>query len=229
MDLPFKLIQTNDIERWRANTFWTKEPETIAWIDSFNGNGSFWDIGANIGIYSLYAATKYPEMTVYAFEPSELNVNRLKQNCIINNLKNIMPLRIALSNILSMGRFIDTQQVGGADGKLLVQPITGDIPISTIDDLVLKNNMKEPVYIKIDVDGGEFAIIEGAIWTLAHDWCKSLLIEVDPTCTNKMLLNKIMHLNGYTTNNIFNVMDNHSRYRRLKENIIVENVIYTKE
>ena len=42
----------------RAYTFYTKEPETVDWIDKFNNGSNFIDIGANIGIYSLYAASK---------------------------------------------------------------------------------------------------------------------------------------------------------------------------
>ena len=41
------------IPLFRAETFKTKEPETIEWIDSFKKNSVFWDIGANVGIYSL--------------------------------------------------------------------------------------------------------------------------------------------------------------------------------
>ena len=46
----------NEITNWRVHTFFTKEPETLNWIDSFSGDKIvFWDIGANIGLYSIYA------------------------------------------------------------------------------------------------------------------------------------------------------------------------------
>src|SRR5262245_15783933 len=41
---------------WRAETLLTKEPATIRWIDRFAPRDIFWDVGANTGIYSLYAA-----------------------------------------------------------------------------------------------------------------------------------------------------------------------------
>ena len=47
----------NHLIRFRLNTFWTKEPETLEWIRSFKKKNKtiiFWDIGANVGLYSIY-------------------------------------------------------------------------------------------------------------------------------------------------------------------------------
>ena len=60
------------LAQWRGRTHLTKEPETIAWIDGFNEGDVFYDIGANIGVYSLYAAFK-KKTQVFAFEPSPFN------------------------------------------------------------------------------------------------------------------------------------------------------------
>ena len=48
----------NALVRYRINTFSDKEPETLSWIDSLTDNDILWDIGANIGLYSCYAAAK---------------------------------------------------------------------------------------------------------------------------------------------------------------------------
>src|SRR5215467_14181444 len=61
-----------DLAQWRAQTLLAKEPETIEWIDSFADGDTFWDIGANIGIYSVYAAVSR-RVRVLAFEPSAAN------------------------------------------------------------------------------------------------------------------------------------------------------------
>lgn len=53
-----KLVCPNRFAYWRAKSFSTKEPETLNWIDQFSENSIFYDIGANIGLYSLYAAKK---------------------------------------------------------------------------------------------------------------------------------------------------------------------------
>src|SRR5690348_10867014 len=42
--------------KYRADTFSSKEPETLAWIDSLPTGSTLWDVGANVGLYSCYAA-----------------------------------------------------------------------------------------------------------------------------------------------------------------------------
>ena len=72
--LPFALDTSNEIPKFRAETFWTKEPETIQWIDdnlSFKSKTDlFIDVGANIGIYSLYAAEVNCDVPVFSIELS---------------------------------------------------------------------------------------------------------------------------------------------------------------
>ena len=54
----------NSVVQWRVNTFFSKEPETLEWIDNFKffKDGVFWDIGANIGLYSIYASLKHKHL-----------------------------------------------------------------------------------------------------------------------------------------------------------------------
>ena len=88
----------NPLNKYRIKTFSTKEPETLAWIDSFKKNSVFWDVGANIGLYSIYAA-KASSCKVFAFEPSVFNLELLAKNININNLSlQIAIFPIALSN-----------------------------------------------------------------------------------------------------------------------------------
>ena len=66
-----KFFIPNEITKWRVKTFFTQEPETLNWIDGFDKNNNiFWDIGGNIGLYSVYAALKYENANIYCFEPS---------------------------------------------------------------------------------------------------------------------------------------------------------------
>ena len=57
-NLKLKIAIPNLLCKWRAQTLSTKEPETLEWIDDFPNYAILWDIGANIGLYSLYAAKK---------------------------------------------------------------------------------------------------------------------------------------------------------------------------
>ena len=60
------------------------------WIDSFDNEHRFvlWDIGANIGLYSIYASLKHSNCEVISFEPSTSNLRILSRNISINNLEN---------------------------------------------------------------------------------------------------------------------------------------------
>lgn len=72
----------------RVNTLFSKEPKTLDWIDNFqkDKNIIFWDIGANIGLYSIYSAIKHKNISVVCFEPSFNNLPILSRNLYINNL-----------------------------------------------------------------------------------------------------------------------------------------------
>ena len=63
----------NWINSYRIRTFSTKEFENLDWIDSIKSNSIFWDIGANLGLYSIYIA-KSKKCKVFAFEPSVFNL-----------------------------------------------------------------------------------------------------------------------------------------------------------
>lgn len=71
---------------FRAETLLTKEPETIEWVDGFEENSIFWDIGANVGVYSLYVGLK-KGVEVMAFEPATPNLYVLNRNIEINQLE----------------------------------------------------------------------------------------------------------------------------------------------
>ena len=98
--LRFNLISDNWITKFRARTFNEKEPKMLDWLDNnLRSNDVFFDIGANVGIYSVYAAKREPQSMVYAFEPEYSNLHLLKQNIINNNLlDNVICYSIALKN-----------------------------------------------------------------------------------------------------------------------------------
>src|SRR5512137_3131814 len=101
----FKIAVENQIEQYRADTFWTKEPETVAWIASFNSGDVFMDIGANVGIYSLYAAALDRNRIIYALEPDIPNYLRLRLNRATNRFHNIKIFNLALAGKTDIGQF----------------------------------------------------------------------------------------------------------------------------
>ena len=203
----------NSLVDWRINTFYKKEPETLEWIDSFVKNDKiiFWDIGSNIGLYSIYNALKNTNSITIAFEPSTSNLRVLSRNVSINNLKDkILIMPIALTDkenkilIMQEGKFFE----GGAlntfgenynyEGKSFKSEMKYKILGTSINNLIENNVLEIPDYIKIDVDGIEHIILKGGDKFLSNKKIKSLLIEVNENFEQQFeaVLN-IMKKNGF--------------------------------
>ena len=182
----------NPLSLYRIKTFATKEPETLDWIDSFKEDSVMWDIGANIGLYSIYSVLKNKNLSTISFEPSTSNLRVLSRNISINNLENkIKILSAPLSNkenqflTMNEGDFIE----GGAlntfgenydfAGELFDSKMKYKILGTTIKNLLDNNILEIPNYIKIDVDGIEHLILEGAGEYLKDKRIKSLSIEIN--------------------------------------------------
>ena len=178
----------NAVNIYRADTFSKKEPETLDWIDNMPRNSVVWDIGANVGLYSCYAA-KARECLVYAFEPSVFNLELLARNIYLNSLtKLITIIPLPLSDVLSNNTFnMVNIDWGGAmstfgksyghDGKVMDKVFEySTIGISMVDAL---NHLKikKPDYIKMDVDGIEHLILKGGMPILKD--VKGILIEIN--------------------------------------------------
>ena len=184
----------NQITQWRVETFFTKEPETLEWIDSFDDSKKiiFWDIGANIGLYSIYAALKYPNIEIISFEPSTSNLRVLSRNISINKLEEKikicqLPLTKDESQHLMFeeNEFIEgwSMHTFGAgidfEGKATQPKNRYKIFGTNINYLIKNNILSIPNYIKIDVDGIEHLILEGASDHLDNSEIRSISIELN--------------------------------------------------
>ncbi len=183
----------NSTVKYRVDTLYSKEPETIEWIDEFNTQKPiFWDVGANIGLYSLYAARKFENIKIVSFEPSTSNLRVLSRNISINNLSekikiNQLPLNDQTNINLNMyePEFIEGWSMNsfGAltdyKGEKFSEKQKYSILGTTINFLIDNNILEVPNYLKIDVDGLEHKILKGADKLLSSDKIKSILIELN--------------------------------------------------
>lgn len=232
---------SNDLEEYRVCSLLDKEPETIAWIDSWssqNSNNVFYDIGSNIGIYSLYAASKTSYNHVYSFEPVSSNFLALMKNIALNRSLNINSFNVAISNACCIESiYISDSRVGNSGAQIgkpvneygeKFEPIMIERVLSfTLDDLVYKFNMPKPNYIKIDVDGCEDAILSGMKSVLLSEELNSILIEIN----NKEQISKwinILKKYGFVSDLNFEKMDNHSTHRRILKGTTARNCIFNK-
>ena len=201
--VPVRYVETNRLSAKRTETLLTKEPTTIPWLDNIQPGEVLVDIGANVGMYSIYAA-KVSGARVFSFEPESLNYAELNKNIFVNELHGqVMAYCMAMSNENRVDRLLlggfaeglshhdfgentwsedkDFGQIKTAMDQRLVQ---GCVSFS-LDSLVASGAVPPPKFIKIDVDGLESKVVEGCWETFARPELESVLIEIDhriPSC-----------------------------------------------
>jgi FkbM family methyltransferase len=173
---------------WRYATLAEKEPETIEWIDTFEPGDVFWDIGANIGIYSVYAAKR--GIKTVAFEPHFANYHQLCISTCLNQLEDrVTPICVAFSE----SRAIDAIHLASVDVGTSMSSFGNAVDFRgrpykarfkqgmigyDIDGFIRDFSLEVPTHIKIDVDGLELSIVKGALETLRNPKLKSVSIEL---------------------------------------------------
>lgn len=195
-DKYIRFYTPSKISSFRAKTIFTKEPDTIKWINAKGGkNKIFYDIGANMGLFTIFYSKKFGGMT-YAFEPSFLNLNLIRKNISLNQIERkvfVIPNPLydkpIFSNLFQMRSKAGDAGTTFKDKKvknymLSTMPkakknFTGlKVMGQSIDNLVIKKLIKKPNLIKIDVDGNETEVLNGAKKTIRESKKISILVEI---------------------------------------------------
>jgi FkbM family methyltransferase len=148
----------------------------------------FLDVGANQGEFSIYAARLVGDNgRVVAFEPVSFNRAKLNRNIAVNGYHNITIVACALGNEESTlpiysqpGAYSDgTQHTGLATlyestqrGQLIEQ-----VPVRKLDDICASLQLPSVDFIKLDVEGGEYAALQGAV-SVIERWSPKLIFEL---------------------------------------------------
>jgi len=177
----------NPLCELRARTFSSKEPETLEWIDTLPDGAALWDVGANVGLFTVYAAAR--GCRVWAFEPSVFNLELLARNVEANQLTDrvcLVPLALSDSLAASRMRLTSTEWGGarstfgrdiGWDGQPMETAFEYQTVGLSMDDAVARLGLPAPDYIKMDVDGLEHFILHGGPRVLST--VRGVLIEVN--------------------------------------------------
>jgi FkbM family methyltransferase len=182
------------IPLFRAVSLLSKEPDTIAWIEDFVKEGeTLYDVGANVGVYSLFAATR-KNAKVIAFEPSSDNYAILNKNIFLNGLsERITAFNIALHNsnkasVLNHSAFMPGKAGHGFDIIRAGSDYAEYIPAFQqgviglrLDQFVQDYDMPFPNHVKIDVDGNDPLVIEGMAGILTDSRLRSIAVEINPS------------------------------------------------
>lgn len=166
------------LEVWRANTITEKEPGTIAWIQTFALGDVFYDIGANIGVYTLLAAKQVgPTGHVVACEPHLPNAVALLRNVEASGFTDrVSVVAAAVDEHEGWKTFAYRSSRTGSSGSQIGRP--GCEVKRTISVHSLFSEFVPATHIKVDVDGNEPGIVKGMRGALHGT--RSVQIETEP-------------------------------------------------
>ncbi len=196
-DVAMRFATTGSSSKKRLRTLFSKEPITLAWIDTFEKGATLYDIGANVGMYTIYAAMMRGA-TVHAFEPEALNYAEINKNIFLNDLHGqVLAYCLALSDVdkidklllsdfglgISYHDFEENSWAGdkefAPDWKVGKNDRREQGCIGRRIDSLIADGLPAPDHIKIDVDGLEHRVIGGMMEALRDPALKTMLIEIN--------------------------------------------------
>jgi FkbM family methyltransferase len=164
------------------------EPSEMSWLaDNLKDDMVFIDVGANMGIYTMFAAKLVGAGgRVLAVEPSEREFQRLSFHVVLNDLGNVTCLRIAAADKAGVGELnVAGEEKSGHNtlGKFVSESTEvlriETVPIYPLDQVIAEHELERVDVIKIDVEGAELRVLRGLAGTIER-WRPKLLIELAP-------------------------------------------------
>jgi FkbM family methyltransferase len=178
---PLSFVTLGSVAAARGLSLLTKQPGTIEWIDRFDSDAVFWDVGANVGVYSLYAARRGVARVV-AIEPAAVNYFLLAANSEANRLDDrIDCLLLGLGAGRSVASLDVSQFAAASSFSFKAQArytARQTALVLSMDELVEQFGVPCPNYIKIDAPGMIESIIAGGARTLARPEVREIHVEL---------------------------------------------------
>jgi FkbM family methyltransferase len=180
----------NPMTAWRVDTLFDKEPDTIRWLAQIPEGATLVDVGANVGMYSVFAAV-VRGAKVFAFEPESQNYALLNANIASNGLsEQVVAFPLALSDTMQLDKLYLSEFSAGSSRHSFAEQVGLDLKPRgakftqgafsvTLDQLVEAGSVPVPQFIKVDVDGIEHKVLRGAERTLANPIVQSVIVELN--------------------------------------------------
>ena len=180
-----------------------EKAELKLWMNMARGASTIFDVGANVGLYSLLAASTNPNATIHAFEPTPTLSRAIDKNIQANNLQNIVVNRMAVGNVNGS---VFLNFCSGADGNnegmnfvTTTKMQSDDEPTTavTLDQYCHEHGISSIDLMKMDVEGGEYAVLLGAQELLKRKAIKYIIVE---------LVEWAAHRSGYSTTDVKRIL-----------------------
>jgi len=209
--LEIKYAVSSKRSKQRAKNEFKWEPETLDFLSQGRyrlreiPSPLFFDIGANVGTFSIYAAKIGYE--VIAFEPSFVNSFAFSMNIKINSVASrVTNLKVAISDHNSLDTLIHSKELEAGNSGAVIDDAYMDgqmalgggfyqerVPVVSLDSLCSSLNLR-PNLVKIDTDGNELFVLRGAKKILAKKSLVGCLVEVSSEETKYLVLRQLNEL-----------------------------------
>ena len=119
------------------------------------------DIGANIGVFSIYSSLKAPKGKVYAYEPFKVHYKRLLDNIKLNNLENVFAFNLAVCEKKGKRDFFIHENCSGMHSLIFKEDSKEKVTVdcTTLEEIFKKEKIKKCDFLKIDCEGAEYEIL----------------------------------------------------------------------
>lgn len=189
-DSMFEIFNGKKIYTYNKNDYISKaisiykcwEPNISFFIDKkFNNSGNFFDIGGNIGYYSLAFSDKFKN--VYCFEPNPKNIKKIKKSIEANGIKNITIIEKPVAQVSNL-KYVAYNRNNVSDSNIggiqFVETSGPGIETISLDDFIFLNKIESIDLLKIDIEGGELECLLGSKNSINNGIIKNIIIEITP-------------------------------------------------
>ncbi len=154
----------------------------------------FFDVGGNIGYYSIPAALRGCAKRVVAFEPDRRNIYQFEANILINGLVDRIELiPKAVSSVAGSVGFAPASRTSTGESRVVSHLGAESVEAVTLD-LVAPDLIGKNLFLKIDVEGHECEVIKGAAKLLASNHC---FLQIESFSPNDKALRTLMESGGF--------------------------------
>ncbi len=160
--------------------------------------GTVFDVGAHVGFYTVLSSQLTgPDGRVFAFEPLPANLRYLRRHCRINGCANVTVYEVAVGDRDGTARFDDSHGTGvghlSSGGSL-------DVRVRALDAMIASGEVPVPDFIKVDVEGAELLVLDGAK-RLLTDHLPVVVLSVHSDDLDRECRGKLASL-GYTVTEV---------------------------
>jgi FkbM family methyltransferase len=162
----------------------------------------FLDIGANVGLTTLYMKAHFPHAKIYSLEPEPSNFERLKHHISLNSLMSVVAINKGLftsDGVLYSNRtFRDKEHWSFRLDKIKQDPDAVELEVVSLDTILMDNDLDKIDFLKMDIEGGELALLQNEKFLqIISARVKVIMMEIHPEVIDYSEAKQILRSRGF--------------------------------